>query len=163
MAWSMRAMWAGSSSIGLVLKSIIPAFPPGNRDVGMHRDAPALDGLPQRRVLTHLLVKVRVLSQAIPPRRQPNPAQPWPRRPHRSRSWHSCRPCTPPRATPQADTQSHPRDQHQCPDHPRPRPDPRGTRNTGRATANVSRETCDRHPGLVAPCGQESGTLYLYA
>ena len=27
MAWSMRVMWAGSSSIGAVLKSILPAFP----------------------------------------------------------------------------------------------------------------------------------------
>ena len=27
MAWSMRAMWTGSSSIGTVLKTILPAFP----------------------------------------------------------------------------------------------------------------------------------------
>ena len=161
MAWSMRAMWAGSSSIGLVLKSILPAFPPGNRDVGMHRDTTVLNGLPQLEVFTHLLVKIHVRGQAIP-HVGSRTLSTLPCRPHRSQPWHSCRPCTPPRATPQADTQSYPRDQHQCPDHPRPRPDPHGIRNTSRATANVSRETCDRHPGLVSPCGQESGTLYLY-
>ena len=66
MAWSMRVMWAGSSSIGTVLKSILPAFPPGNRDVGMHRDTTVLNGLPQLEVFTHLLVKIHVRGQAIP-------------------------------------------------------------------------------------------------